>query len=72
MSKRMTWLQLLFLAFVASLAFLLLARIVWSASAFGLLAVPLFFLLSLFSLTLIFYYLTLAYLLLRSFWAKPV
>jgi hypothetical protein len=64
-SERAIFLQLPALTFCAALVFLFAARLLWSPHAFGLLAQPLLFLLTLLALTLIFYYLTLVYLLAR-------
>ena len=53
-------------SFLGALAFLILARIAWSPHAFYLLTQPLFFVLALCAVTLVFYYILLGYLLLRG------
>jgi hypothetical protein len=55
------------LAFGTAVTFLVLARLFWSPTVFGLLATPIFLVAALLSLTLIFYYLALLYLLVRGF-----
>jgi hypothetical protein len=66
MPARFYFLTLPLSALVASFLILALARILWSVTAFGLLAHPIFFIAMLLSLTLILSYILLGYLLLRG------
>jgi hypothetical protein len=50
-----------------ALAFLIFARLFWNVHAFGLLSVPLFFVLTGLALAAVFYWISLGWLLLRGF-----
>ena len=71
MKPSVVYLQLPIVCFVGALAFLVFARIFWSPAAYGLLSLPLFFACALLATTLVFYYIILGYLLLRTSSAPP-